>query len=97
MFQLIVEGGPDMMSIHGLDYQAPFRYASSAFQRVADVNPRDLLGKKLVDLVVAEDHAAVQQALHKVWDICMRETVGQRLASRLLCVPAGDDNAACGL
>lgn len=58
-----------MMSIHGLDHQAPFRYASSAFQRVAGINPRDVLGRGLTDLIAPEDHGIVQQALLKVNDI----------------------------
>lgn len=66
MFRLIVEDGPDMMSIHGLDHRAQFRYASTAFQRVAGINPRDVLGRGLTDLVVPEDHDVVHQALLKV-------------------------------
>lgn len=66
MFRIFVEEGPDMMSIHGLDHQAQFRYASSTFQRVAGINPRDVLGKALTDLVVTEDHVVVQEALLKV-------------------------------
>lgn len=66
MFRLIAEEGPDMMSIHSLDNRAQFRYASSAFQRVAGINPRDALGRGLTDLIVEEDHAVVQQALLKV-------------------------------
>lgn len=62
----MVEEGPDMMSIHGLDHRAPYRYASSAFQRVAGINPRDVLGLGLTDLVVPEDNAAVHQALLEV-------------------------------
>lgn len=55
-----------MMSIHGLDHRAPFRYASSAFQRVAGMNPREVLGLGLMDLIVPEDHATVQEVLLKV-------------------------------
>lgn len=66
LFRLIVEETPDMMSIHGLDHRAPFRYASSAFQRVAGINPRDVLGRGLTDLIAEEDCAAVQEALLKV-------------------------------
>lgn len=69
----MVEEAPDMMSIHGHDHRAPFRYASSAFQRVAGINPREVLGRGLTDLIVEEDRAAVQAALLKV-----RRTEGGR-------------------
>lgn len=62
----MVEDAPDIMSIHGLDHRAPFRYASSAFQRVAGINPRDVLGRGMTDLVAEEDRPAVEQALRKV-------------------------------
>lgn len=55
-----------MMSIHGLDHRAPFRYASSAYQRIAGMNPREVLGLSLTDLIVPEDHAIVQAVLLKV-------------------------------
>ena len=76
----MVEEGPDMMSIHGLDHRAPFRYASSAFQRAAGINPRDVLGRGLTDLIAVEDHAVVQQALLKVMlvvvvVVCVQECV----------------------
>ncbi|CAN0477759.1 unnamed protein product, partial [Scytosiphon promiscuus] len=62
----MVEEGPDMMSIHDLDHRAPFRFASSAFQRIAGIDPRNILGRGLTDLIAAEDHVVVQQTLLKV-------------------------------
>jgi len=66
-----------MMSIHSLDHRAHFRYASGAYQRIAGMNPRDVIGRGLTDIVVMEDREDVQQALLKVshrfltWQSCV--------------------------
>lgn len=62
----MVEEAPDMMSIHSLDHLANFRYASGAYQRIAGMNPGDVIGRGLTDIIVREDRDDVQQALLKV-------------------------------
>lgn len=62
----MVEEAPDMMSIHSLDPRANFRYASGAYQRIAGLDPRDITGRGLTDIIVEEDREEVQQALLQV-------------------------------
>ena len=69
IYQLMVEEGPDMMSIHGMNHRAPFHFASSAFQRVAGINPRGICGCALTEIIAVEDHGIVKDTLLNVSQI----------------------------
>ncbi|CAM9853258.1 unnamed protein product, partial [Phaeothamnion confervicola] len=67
VFRSLVDGFPDMISLHGdASDDPPVTYANGAFEVQLGVNPAALVGRPLTCVVHPDDMEMLQQAIHSV-------------------------------
>ncbi|CAM9492667.1 unnamed protein product [Discosporangium mesarthrocarpum] len=66
MYRKMIEGGPDIISLHDMDANALFRHVSPALKRLTGIEPSEVVGKGLLDLVHVDDRNAVSKSLAQV-------------------------------
>ncbi|CAM9766741.1 unnamed protein product [Choristocarpus tenellus] len=63
---MLVEQAHDLISVHSPDDRAIFQFASGAYQRILGIDPKELVGLQLVQLIHVADTARVIEQLHMV-------------------------------
>eukprot|EP00903_Cladosiphon_okamuranus_P016250 g14988.t1 len=61
--QSIVESGPDLFSLHGLNPNAPFSFLCKGFSRQLQIEPEDILGQPLSSIVDLRDTGVLQSVV----------------------------------
>lgn len=85
-FRMMIEDAPNMFAVVTPDLEASVVYANGAFDRVANMAPKMVVGKPLWALIHEADHAAFREALVSV--ILTKKPPAEHVACRLVRKPS---------